>query len=78
MESPHAALIESTLMPVNDDLTRLLWLTTQRGAIPESDILRVMKLMAGIRTRALEKGWEQESDADLEAIQSILERHTHI
>jgi hypothetical protein len=76
MESPHAALIESTLMPVNDDLTRLL--TKQRGAIPESDILRVMKLMAGIRTRALEKGWEQESDADLEDIQSILERHTHI
>jgi hypothetical protein len=73
MESPHAAVIECALQPVNEDLTRLLVSQRSEAAtVSEGDILRVLTLMAGIRTRALEKGWEEESDADLGEIQTLL------
>jgi hypothetical protein len=32
-----------------------------------------MTLMAGIRTRALEHGWDHQSEADLDEAQSILQ-----
>jgi hypothetical protein len=69
--SSLAMVIETALQPVNEGLTRIV---CERGAtITESDVLRIMTLMAGIRTRALEKGWESECDADLNEIHSILQ-----
>ena len=75
MESSHAAIIESALLPVNEDLARLV---SQQRNKSERDILRVLTLMAGIRTRALERGWEKESDDDLGTIQAILKRLSNI
>ena len=40
----------------------------------EKDILHIMKLMASIRTRALETGWDTDCDRDMEHIQSTLQR----
>jgi hypothetical protein len=64
------SVIETALQPINEDLTRIV---CQRGLFTESDILRVMTLMAGIRTRALENGWGPASERDLDEIRSILQ-----
>jgi hypothetical protein len=39
----------------------------------EDGILRAMTLMAAIRTRALDRGWDSESESDLREVQSILQ-----
>jgi hypothetical protein len=73
MESPHAVMIETALLPINEGLARIV--CGRHGEqISEGEILRILTLMACIRTRALEKGWEWESDGDLREIQSILRR----
>ncbi len=61
--------IESTLQLANEDLERIVY----GRQFPEKDVLRVMTLMAGIRTRALEHGWDHQSEADLDEAQSILQ-----
>ena len=40
----------------------------------EKEILLIMKLMACIRTRALETGWDANCESDMEEIQSTLQR----
>lgn len=64
----HAAL-EQTLSPANEDLTHIM---LQRPK-EEDGILRAMTLMAAIRTRALDRGWDSESESDLREVQSILQ-----
>jgi hypothetical protein len=60
--------IESTLQPANEDLTRIV----KGQQFPEKDVLRVLTLMASIRTRALEYGWDRQSETDLDEAQLIL------
>ena len=64
------SVIETALQPINEDLTRIV--CQHRGA-HESDILRILTLMGGIRTRALENGWDPESERDLDEIRSVLD-----
>jgi hypothetical protein len=61
--------IESTLQPANEDLARIVY----GRQFPEKDVLRVLTLMAGIRTRALENGWDRQSETDLDEAQAILQ-----
>jgi hypothetical protein len=60
--------IESTLQPANEDLARIVY----GRQFPEKDVLRVLTLMASIRTRALEYGWDRQSETDLDEAQLIL------
>lgn len=60
--------IESTLQPANEDLTRIV----KGQQFPEKDVLRVLTLMASIRTRALEYGWDRQSETELDEAQLIL------
>ena len=60
--------IESTLQPANEDLARIV----KGRQFPEKDVLRVLTLMGSIRTRALEKGWDRQSETDLDEAQLIL------
>jgi hypothetical protein len=60
--------IESTLQPANEDLERIV----VHRRCPDADVLRVLTLMAGIRTRALEHGWDCQSETALAEAQSIL------
>ena len=61
--------IESTLQPANEDLARIVY----GRQFPEKDVLRVLTLMASIRTRALEYGWDRQSETDLDEAQLILQ-----
>lgn len=61
--------IESTLQPANEDLARIV----HGRQFPEKDVLRVLTLMASIRTRALENGWDRQSETDLDEAQLILQ-----
>ena len=63
--------IESTLQPINENLAHMVYSSSMRFH-SEKDILHIMKLMASIRTHALEKGWDQKCDDDLISIQTIL------
>ena len=60
--------IESTLQPANEDLARIV----KGRQFPEKDVLRVLTLMASIRTRALEYGWDRQSETELDEAQLIL------
>ncbi len=64
----HEAL-EQTLNPANEDLTHIMLARPKE----EHGILCAMTLMAAIRTRALERGWDSESESDLGEVQSILQ-----
>jgi hypothetical protein len=61
--------IESTLQPANEDLARIVY----GRQFPEKDVLRVLTLMASIRTRALEYGWDRQSETELDEAQLILQ-----
>ena len=63
-------VIEDALRPINEDLSRIVY--QRNGQSTETDVLRILTLMASIRTHALENGWDQACDRDLDAIQSIL------
>ena len=62
--------IESTLQPANQDLERIV---VHGRQFPEKDVLRVLTLMASIRTRALEHGWDCQSETALDEARSILQ-----
>jgi hypothetical protein len=62
--------IESTLQPANEDLTGTRIVKGRQ--FPEKDVLRVLTLMASIRTRALEYGWDRQSETELDEAQLIL------
>jgi hypothetical protein len=63
--------IEYALQAVNQELEHIVY--GQPRGFRENDILRVLTLMACIRTRALEKGWDKESDDKLDEAQLILQ-----
>ena len=62
--------IESVLQPINEDLERLVYRPPTQ--LNEKNIIRILTLMACIRTRALETGWDQECETCLCEAQSIL------
>jgi hypothetical protein len=64
--------IERALQPVNADLAHIVYNSPIRSK--DNDIRKILKLMACIRTHALDKGWDQSSDRDLEEAKSILQR----
>jgi hypothetical protein len=66
--------IESALQPFNESLVRLVY----EGGVSnkqsqEKDILQIMKLMACIRTKALETGWDKSCDRDMDEVHVILQ-----
>ena len=66
--------IESALQPFNESLVRLVY----EGGVSnkqsqEKDILQIMKLMACIRTKALETGWDKSCDHDMDEVHVILQ-----
>jgi hypothetical protein len=63
--------IEHALQPVNQELEHIVCGPVRR--YKDKDILRILTLMAGIRSRALEKGWDKESESDLDEAQLILQ-----
>jgi hypothetical protein len=62
--------IEYALQPVNYELEQIVY--GKPRSFRENDILRVLTLLACIRTRALDKGWDQESNDKLDEAQLIL------
>jgi hypothetical protein len=66
------SIVEAALQPVNSDLESIIYQRKAEGCAKDSDILRIITLMACIRTRALDKGWGPESDCELDEIKSIL------
>jgi hypothetical protein len=67
------SIIESALQPVNADLARIVYNQPPIRS-KDSDIHKILKLMASIRTHALDQGWDQTSDRDLDEAKSILQR----
>ena len=67
----HSTTVESALQPINEDLERIVY-RDRTNQLKENDILRILNLMAGIRTRALDNGWDQQCDSDLGEAQIIL------
>jgi hypothetical protein len=67
----HSTTVESALQPINEDLERIVY-RERTNQLKERDILRILTLMAGIRTRALDNGWDQQCDNDLGEAQIIL------
>ncbi len=68
-------IIESALQPINEGLECVMYTTTSTkhpASATEKNILRILTLMASIRTRALEHGWSGECDRDLGEAQDIL------
>jgi hypothetical protein len=75
----YSTTVESALQPINEDLGRMIAVHRERAnneQIKEQDILRILTLMARIRTKALENGWDQQCEADLGEAQSILRTAT--
>ena len=69
----HSQIIESALQPLNEGLECVVHGKQQSPADTEKSILRILSLMASIRTRALEHGWGGECDRDLGEAQEILQ-----
>ena len=68
--SQFIGTVESALQPINEDLERLI--VQHKQKLNEPEILRVLTLMAAIRDRALENGWDQQCEDDLCEAQIIL------
>jgi hypothetical protein len=71
----YSTTVESALQPINEDLGRIIAGQRERAnhqQLKERDILRILTLMARIRTRALENGWDQQCETDLDEAQIIL------
>ena len=70
----HSQIVESALQPINEELQCVVHGKQQQSpADTEKSILRILTLMASIRTRALEHGWGGECDRDLGEAQGILQ-----
>jgi hypothetical protein len=75
----HSQIVESALQPINEELECVVvhgkqqQQQQQSPADTEKSILRILTLMASIRTRALEHGWGGECDRDLGEAQEILQ-----
>ena len=70
----HATAIESALQSMNEDLEQIVY--GRRQAVKEREILGILTLMACIRTRALESGWDGQCDTDLNEAQTLLRNMT--
>ncbi len=69
----RSQIVESALQPINTSLESLTTSAAARHTTAEKDMIRILTLMAGIRTRALEHGWGEECDRDLGEAQTILQ-----
>ena len=71
MSHSSQMMVETALQPINEILEHIVYRTPKQSK--EKDILRIMTLMASIRTRALEHGWSQECESDLSEAQGLLQ-----
>lgn len=62
-------IVEHALQPINEGLECIV---NKHHAAMEKHILQILTLMASIRTRALERGWDENCERDLDTARDIL------